>query len=47
MYFDEERVQHRKRSILAPGEMEQVKLKKADLASRPGLAAITIKLEEA
>ena len=47
VYFDDERVQHRKRSILAPGEMEQVKLKKADLAARPGLATITIKLEEA
>ncbi|MDO5106891.1 MAG: FAD-dependent oxidoreductase [Coriobacteriaceae bacterium] len=47
VYFDDERVKHLKRSILAPGEMEQVKLKKAELAARPGLKTITFKLEEA
>ena len=47
MYFDDERVKHLKRSILAPGEMEQVKLKKAELAAKPGLKTITFKLEEA
>ena len=47
VYFDDERVKHLKRSILAPGEMEQVKLKKAELAAKPGLKTITFKLEEA
>jgi hypothetical protein len=31
---------------MAPGEMEQVTLKKADLAAREGLAKITVMLEE-
>ncbi len=31
VYFGEERVQHRKKTVLAPGEMEQIVLKKADL----------------
>ena len=31
VYFDDERVLHRKRPVVAPGEMEQVILKKDDL----------------
>lgn len=46
VYYDGERVVHRKRQILAPGEMEQVILKKADLIKYPELKEITIKLEE-
>ena len=38
-------LQRRKRMILAPGEMEEVKLKKADLLSQPGLGELTISLE--
>ena len=38
-------LQRKKRMILAPGEMEEVKLKKADLLSRPGLGELTISLE--
>ena len=30
-YFDEERVLHKKRTILAPGEMEQIKLTKEQI----------------
>ena len=47
VYFDEERVLHRKRSVVAPGEMEQVVLKKEQLQSYPDLKQITIKIEEA
>ena len=38
-------LQRRKRMILAPGEMEEVKLKKADLLSRPELGELAISLE--
>lgn len=31
VYFGDTRVQHRKKTVLAPGEMEQIVLKKADL----------------
>ena len=47
VYFDEERVLHRKRPVMAPGEMEQVVLKKEQLQAYPDLKQITIKIEEA
>ena len=47
VYFDDERVVHRKRPVVAPGEMEDVKFKKEKLASYPDLKTITIKIEEA
>ena len=47
VYLDGKRMQHRKRPILAPGEMEQIKLKKSDLAASPDLKEIVFKLEEA
>jgi thioredoxin-disulfide reductase len=47
VYFDEERVLHRKRQIVAPGEMEEIKLSKEELLKYPNLDTITIKLEEA
>ena len=47
VYFDDERIQHRKKRVMAPGEMEQVVLKRADLLAREGLLQITVKLEEA
>ena len=46
VYYGEERVQHRKRQILAPGEMEQIIVKKEDLLKRPELENITIKIEK-
>lgn len=46
VYFDKERVQHKKRQILAPGEMEQVKIKKEDIGKFTDMKTITIKLEE-
>ena len=46
VYLDEERIYHKKRQIMAPGEMEQVKLEKGKLAQYSDLKTITIKLEE-
>lgn len=45
VYFGDKRVQHRKKQVMAPGEMEQVVLKKADLLNA-GFDTITIKTEE-
>ncbi|MEY8391403.1 FAD-dependent oxidoreductase [Lachnospiraceae bacterium 45-W7] len=47
VYLDETRIYHRKKQVLAPGEMEEVVLKKETLATVPNLAKITVKLEEA
>lgn len=46
VYLDEERILHRKRPVMAPGEMEDVKLKKEELLRHPALKTITVKLEE-
>ena len=45
VYFDDESVQHRKKRIMAPGEMEQVILQKKKLQECPDLKTITIKIE--
>ena len=45
VYFDDERVQHMNKRILAPGEMEQVILQKKKLLEKPDLKTITIKIE--
>ena len=45
VYFDDERVQHRKKRIMAPGEMEQIILQKKKLADYPDLKTITVKIE--
>ena len=47
VYFDEERVIHKKRPVVAPGEMEQIKLTKEQLIKYPGLKTIIVKIEEA
>lgn len=47
VYLNEERIIHRKRPIVAPGEMEQVVLKKEQLEAYPDLKEITVKIEEA
>lgn len=47
MYFDEERILHRKKKIMVPGEMEELKLKKSDLDRFPALQCITVMIEEA
>lgn len=43
-YFGDELISKRKRPVMAPGEMEQVVLKKSQLAEYPDIENITIKL---
>ena len=45
VYFGTERIIHRKRPIVAAGEMEQVVLKKAQLLEYDSIDTITVKLE--
>ena len=47
IYFDEVRVLHKKRQIMAPGEMEDVRITRVQLTNAPGLKKITVKIEEA
>lgn len=47
VYRGEERILHKKRKKMAPGEMEQVVLKKSDLTAVEGLDKIVMKVEEA
>lgn len=47
VYFDGERILHKKRPVVAPGEMEQVELKREELERYPDLKQITVKIEEA
>lgn len=46
-YFGDALISKRKRPVMAPGEMEQVVLKKSQLAEYPDIENITIKIEEA
>ncbi len=46
VYYNDERVMHRKKRIMAPGEMEEVVLQKEKTASYPDLERITIKIEK-
>ena len=46
VYFDDERVMHNQKRILAPGEMEQIVLRKTQLQEKSGLKKITIKIEK-
>lgn len=45
-YIDGERILHKKRIVLAPGEMEEVKLLKANLSQYPNISNIIIQVEE-
>ena len=45
VYFDDERVMHNQKRIIAPGEMEQIILRKSQLAEHAGLKKITVKIE--
>lgn len=47
VYFDDERIIHGKRRIVAPGEMEEVKLTRERLLQYPDLRTITFTVEEA
>lgn len=46
VYLGDERILHRKRPVVAPGEMEQIILKKSDLLARPEVSEVIIRLEE-
>ncbi len=46
VYFDDKRVVHRKRQIVAPGEMEEVKLTREQILCNADLKTITIAIEE-
>lgn len=46
-YFGDKLISKRKRPIMAPGEMEQVVIKKAELLDAGDIKDITIKIEEA
>ncbi|HWS30072.1 MAG TPA: FAD-dependent oxidoreductase [Clostridia bacterium] len=46
VYFGSERLIHRKRPILAPGEMEEITLEKKWFLERPNLSGITVTVEE-
>jgi hypothetical protein len=47
VYLDDEQVFHRKRPVMAPGEMEEVILTRAMFDRHPDLKNIAIKVEEA
>ena len=46
VYYDDTRVSRRKKKVLAPGEMEQVVLKKESFAGCQGIQKIVICTEE-
>lgn len=46
VYLGDERVLHLKRPVMAPGEMEEILLKKSRLQEHPGLTDITVKIED-
>lgn len=47
VYFDQERVIRRRRQIVAPGEMEEIRLTKEQLSQHADLKIITVTIEEA
>lgn len=47
LYLNGERLIHRKRPVMAPGEMEELKLKKEQLISCPADSEIIVTIEEA
>lgn len=47
VYFDDQLISKKKRQVMAPGEMEQVILKKNKLEEYPETKKITIRIEEA
>ncbi len=46
VYYNDERVMHRKKQVMAPGEMEEIVLQKKKLAEYPNLECITVKIEK-
>ena len=46
VYLGNERISHKKKRIMTPGEMESITLKRSELEAVKGLSSITIKIEE-
>lgn len=46
VYYDDTRVQHKKKRVIAPGEMEEITLTKQSIKDYPDLQTITVKIEE-
>ncbi|MDD3140035.1 MAG: FAD-dependent oxidoreductase [Lachnospiraceae bacterium] len=46
VYFNEERMFHKKKAVMAPGEMENVQIEKEKVRIYPNLTKITIMVEE-
>ena len=46
VYYGDERVMSRKKRVMAPGEMEQVIIKRSDIDNRPDVDSITVCVEE-
>ncbi len=46
VYYNNERVLHKKKQVMAPGEMEEVKLLKDKVKAYPDLNNITVKIEK-
>ena len=46
VYIGDERIQHKKKRIIAPGEMEQVILQKKQLLQYPDADTVTLKIEQ-
>lgn len=46
VYFDDTRIQHRKKRVIAPGEMEQIVLTKKQLDEYPEITTVTVKIEK-
>lgn len=47
LYYNDKLILKKKRPVMAPGEMEQLDLKKEDLLNTPDLSKVTIRIEEA
>lgn len=46
VYLDDKQILHRKRPVMAPGEMEEIVLSREKLREMPDLKAITVKITE-
>lgn len=46
VYYNDKRMAHKKKPVMAPGEMEQIKLEREKLKQAEQLETITIKIEE-
>lgn len=47
VYFDQERVLHRKKQVMVPGEMETLTFTREQILKYPEMKAISVKIEEA